>query len=252
VFWGAPLLLAATTLAALYSFVGAEVQRPPSDPAKILGNLGAILLFAGISIFMYNRLRTRKGAWGRATYSDWLLLGMLFSLVVTGAFLELARYTGAGSVAYSLYLVHLVIVFAAFVYAPYGKFAHVFYRTVALTFAGRGRSGGVLLGKRTKAAIQGAVLATLMGLLAWHTIFWHMNGQQAELFNAIGDSFWDKVKSVGYNLGVMAAAGVLLGLFMERFTDVLGYEVKKIEHFAEEEPAESGATAGVRPGEQPA
>jgi hypothetical protein len=60
------------------------------------------------------------------------------------------------------------------------------------------------------------------------------------------------VKSVGYNLGVMAAAGVLLGLFMERFTDVLGYEVKKIEHFAEEEPAESGATAGVRPGEQPA
>ena len=108
------------------------------------------------------------------------------------------------------------------------------------------------MGKRTKAAIQGAVLATLMGLLAWHTIFWHMNGQQAELFNAIGDSFWDKVKSVGYNLGVMAAAGVLLGLFMERFTDVLGYEVKKIEHFADEEAVESGATAGVRPGEQPA
>jgi hypothetical protein len=28
----------------------------------------------------------------------------------------------------------LVLVFAAFVYAPYGKFAHVFYRAAALTF----------------------------------------------------------------------------------------------------------------------
>jgi len=155
-------------------------------------------------------------------------------------------------VAYSLYLVHLVIVFAAFVYAPYGKFAHVFYRTVALTFAGRGRSGGVLLGKRTRAAIEGAVLATLMGLLVWQTILWHSNGTQGDLFNAIGDSFWDTVKGVGYNLGLMAAAGVLLGLFMERLTDVIGYEVKKIEHFAEEDESESGATAGVRPGEQPA
>jgi quinone-modifying oxidoreductase subunit QmoC len=249
-FYAAPFLLLAAGLAAIYGFIGAEVQRPPSDPAKIFGNLGAILLFVGISIFIYNRLRTRKGAWGRANYSDWLLLGMLLLLVVTGAAMEVARYAGAGSSAYSLYLVHLVIVFAAFVYAPYGKFAHTFYRTAALAFAGRGGSGGVLLGKRTKAAMQAAVLASLMGLLAWHTIWWHMNGQEAELFRGIGDNWWATVKGVGYNLGLMAAAGALLGLFMERFTDLIGYEVKKIEHFADEEAPEPGAREDSGTGEQ--
>lgn len=59
---------------------------------------------------------------------------MILMLVVTGALLEVARYADAASLAYSLYLVHLVVVFAAFAYAPHGKFAHVFYRAAALAF----------------------------------------------------------------------------------------------------------------------
>jgi quinone-modifying oxidoreductase subunit QmoC len=135
VFYGTPFLLLATTLAAIYSFTGAEVQRPASDPAKILGNLGAILIFAGIVAFAFNRVRAHKGSWGLGAYTDWLLLGMILMLVVTGAFLEVARYADAADVAYSLYLVHLIFVFVAFAYAPHGKFAHVFYRAAALAFA---------------------------------------------------------------------------------------------------------------------
>jgi quinone-modifying oxidoreductase subunit QmoC len=141
VFYGTPFLLLATALAAIYSFTGAEVQRPASDPAKILGNLGAILLFAGLVIFAYNRLRTKKGSWGLGSYVDWFLLGMVFLLVVTGALLEVARYADAASLAYSLYLVHLIVVFTAFAYAPHGKFAHVFYRAAAMAFA---KSRGLL------------------------------------------------------------------------------------------------------------
>jgi hypothetical protein len=88
---------------------------------------------------------------------------------------------------------------------------------------------------RLKAAWQGLVLAVLMGLLAWHTISWHMNGEHGELFDAIGDTLWDTAKGVGYYAGLMAATGVLLGLFMERLTDFFGYEVKKIEHFEDSE-----------------
>jgi quinone-modifying oxidoreductase subunit QmoC len=134
VFYGTPFLLLATSLAAIYSFTGAEVQRPASDPAKILGNLGAILIFAGIVVFAFNRVRAKKGSWGLGSYTDWLLLGMILLLVVTGALLEVARYADAASLAYSLYLVHLLFVFVAFAYAPHGKFAHVFYRAAALAF----------------------------------------------------------------------------------------------------------------------
>lgn len=88
---------------------------------------------------------------------------------------------------------------------------------------------------RLNAAWQGIVLAALMGLLAWQTISWHNSGEHGELFDAIGDSFWDTVKGVGYYVGLMAATGALLGLFMERLTDFFGYEVKKIEHFENSE-----------------
>ena len=142
VFYGTPFLLLATSLAAIYSFTGAEVQRPASDPAKILGNLGAILIFTGIVVFAFNRLRAKKGSWGLGSYTDWLLLGMVLMLVVTGVVLEVARYADAANVAYSLYLVHLIFVFVAFAYAPHGKFAHVFYRAAALAFAKSRGLGG--------------------------------------------------------------------------------------------------------------
>jgi len=243
VFYGTPFLLLAAGIAAIYTFTGAEVQRPPSDVAKIFGNLGGLLVFVGVVLFAYNRLRTKRGTWGRGSYVDWFLLGIILLLVVTGAVMEVARYAGSGPAAYSLYLVHLVLVFAAFVYAPYGKFAHVFYRVAALTFARTRAPGGRTLGlnfaRRLKAAAQALVLATLVGLLAWHTIHWHMNGEQGRLFDGIGDGWWETVRGVGYNLGLMAAAGVLLGLFMERLTEVIGYRVKRIEHFAEEDAPES-------------
>lgn len=94
--------------------------------------------------------------------------------------------------------------------------------------------------KRLNAAWQGLALAVLIGLLAWHTIWWHDNGQHEELFNALGESAWDTTKACAYYVGLMMATGVLLGFFMERLTDFFGYEVKKIEHFEESEEADAG------------
>jgi len=98
------------------------------------------------------------------------------------------------------------------------------------------------LGKRTKAAIQAVILAALMGLLTWHTIWWHVNGTHKELFDAIGESGWSTAKAVFYNVGLMVAAGMLLGFFSEKITQIMGYEVKKIDHFADESEPEPTTT----------
>jgi quinone-modifying oxidoreductase subunit QmoC len=142
VFYGTPFLLLAAGIAAIYTFIGADVQRPPSDVAKIFGNLGGLLVFAGLCVLVYNRFRAKKGTWGRGSYADWFFIVLVFLLVVTGALMEVARYAGSGSAAYSLYMVHLVFVFAAFVYAPYGKFAHAFYRAAALAYTKLRVAGG--------------------------------------------------------------------------------------------------------------
>jgi hypothetical protein len=94
--------------------------------------------------------------------------------------------------------------------------------------------------RRLNAAWQGLVLAVLIGLLAWHTISWHDSGEHGEIFDAIGDNVWDTAKGCAYYVGLMAAAGLLLGLFMEKLTDFFGYEVERIEHFEESEEADGG------------
>jgi len=132
-FYGTPFLLFATALAAFYSLTGQEVQRPLSDPAKVTGNIGALGLVVGLTILIYNRVRAKRELWGVASYFDWFLLWIIYLAALTGVFLEVSRYSGLSTLAYSIYMVHLVIVFTMFTYAPYGKFAHSFYRTVALT-----------------------------------------------------------------------------------------------------------------------
>jgi quinone-modifying oxidoreductase subunit QmoC len=47
---------------------------------------------------------------------------------------ELFRYSGS-PLAYYAYLGHLVIVFTLIAYAPYTKFGHLLYRTLAYVWA---------------------------------------------------------------------------------------------------------------------
>ncbi len=96
--------------------------------------------------------------------------------------------------------------------------------------------------RRLKAAWQGLVLAVLIGLLMWQTISWQSSGEQARIFDAIGESTWDTTKASAYYVGLMMVTGLLLGLFMERLTDFFGYEVKKIEHFEDSEEPDAGET----------
>ncbi len=113
-----------------------------SNPAKILGNVGAIALLVGISLITINRFKQEE----KGAYFDWLLIITIFGLVLTGILTEVARLAGTAVGAYSIYAVHLIFIFVLFAYLPFSKLAHMFYRTVALVYLGySGRAEPVVL-----------------------------------------------------------------------------------------------------------
>jgi quinone-modifying oxidoreductase subunit QmoC len=128
VFWGFILLLFVTFFAILSTLL---FEYPLSffNPIKIAGNAGALMLFVGSSLMIFNRLTKRNGL--QSSYPDWFFLISFWMLTLSGMLVEGARFH-EWSFAYHLYFIHLVLVWIIILYFPYTKFAHFLYRTVAL------------------------------------------------------------------------------------------------------------------------
>lgn len=107
---------------------------PQYDPMKIIGNVSAVLLLAGILQVITNRRKNTDKA-GAGSYYDWLFISVITTLVVTGILSEVLRLADVRLLAYPVYFIHLVTVFFLFAYAPFSKMAHMAYRTTALVFA---------------------------------------------------------------------------------------------------------------------
>ncbi len=127
------LLLAIGTAIEIFMIyaLGTELPLAQLSLPKIFGHLGFIALVAGLVIVIRQRMNVDETK-RKNTYQDWYLLGVLLIVALTGQGLEFARYTGAAGLSYVVYFVHLVFVFALIGYFPYSKFAHMFYRFVAI------------------------------------------------------------------------------------------------------------------------
>ncbi|MEK7308977.1 MAG: hypothetical protein AAB089_07890, partial [Nitrospirota bacterium] len=144
VFYGFVLLGITTAIGVLY--IDVLHQEPPFTltygiPIKIIGNAGAIVLLLGVFLMIVNRFKNAAKV-GVGSYFDWLLIFIIAVVAVSGIMAELTRIAGKASLAYPVYFVHLVFVFSLFIYLPYSKLAHMFYRATALCFAkysGRGK-----------------------------------------------------------------------------------------------------------------
>ncbi|UCF36283.1 MAG: quinone-interacting membrane-bound oxidoreductase complex subunit QmoC [Acidobacteriota bacterium] len=104
------------------------------DPAKIIANLGALALVAGCLIAMVERIANTK-TMGRSTEFDWLFLGILFLVGVTGLVTEGLRFAESVTAGYTVYFIHLILAFMLLIYLPFSKFSHAIYRTLAMTYA---------------------------------------------------------------------------------------------------------------------
>jgi quinone-modifying oxidoreductase subunit QmoC len=136
-FYGFLGLAIVGTVAGVGTMTGA--LRTPlalTSPLKIFANAVAIVALVGVTLLLVRRIG--KPA---STYFDWFFLATLAGVVFTGIASELLRLAELRAM-YAVYFVHLVLVFSLLLYAPYSKFAHLAYRTVAMakTAAFKGRS----------------------------------------------------------------------------------------------------------------
>lgn len=112
---------------------------------KLFANFSAGLILVGIILLLVERAKSdqRKEI---TTYFDSFFLLVLAGVAATGILSELLRLAQSAELMYSVYFVHLVLIFNLFLYAPYSKFAHLVYRTVAMA-ATRASSSGESVGE---------------------------------------------------------------------------------------------------------
>ncbi len=102
-------------------------------PVRLLGTLAGAALIYGTSVLIVRRLRKSDRSSVHSTTSDWTFLTMLWVAGVTGFALELALYLpSAPAWGYPMFLVHVAVAMALVLLVPFGKFAHVLYRPLAL------------------------------------------------------------------------------------------------------------------------
>ncbi|HQX80414.1 MAG TPA: MFS transporter [Vicinamibacterales bacterium] len=95
-------------------------------------DIAAVMVLAGISLSLWRRMSDR-GAFAVQTFAmDFVPLLMLFAISVTGLALTVSAMYLRGSFYGFLAITHAITVIAGLLYAPFGKFFHIFQRPAQL------------------------------------------------------------------------------------------------------------------------
>lgn len=134
--WGFLGLLGATIADYGLELLGVKATGtavPIWYPVRLIGTLAGLALVYGTSVLIARRLRKSDRSSVHSTTSDWTFLTMLWVAGVTGFALELALYLpSAPAWGYPMFLIHVAVAMALVLLVPFGKFAHVMYRPIAL------------------------------------------------------------------------------------------------------------------------
>ncbi len=133
--WGFLGLFIATALDYLLELVHMKATGtwvPLWYPTRLLGTIAGIFLLYGTSTIFIRRLRKDDTSYEKSSISDWAFLTLMWLAGVTGFILELIDYLPPTGVSYWIFLAHLVVVGELLLLAPFSKFAHAIYRSIAL------------------------------------------------------------------------------------------------------------------------
>jgi quinone-modifying oxidoreductase subunit QmoC len=125
---------------------------PFYHPQRIWGYYATgALLYATVS-FMVSRWRKADPMHRFSEASDWIFLFMLFLTTLSGILMHILRLAGLPTATYMSYVIHLAIaVPMLIVEVPFGKWAHLLYRPLALYLASV-KEAAVLRMKQTATA----------------------------------------------------------------------------------------------------
>lgn len=120
-----------TTLAAVYQdFLGWLPPYPLTSAPVIFGSVGGVAMIVGTVGLLWFKRKSDPAPGGSAGANlDYIFLGVLGLVSLSGMLTLAFRSTHAMG---SLLTIHLGLVAAMFLTAPYGKFVHFLYRTLAL------------------------------------------------------------------------------------------------------------------------
>lgn len=131
IMWGFLGLLAATSLDLFFKTPFSQV--PIYYPMRLLGTVAGLFVIYGTSVALIRRFRRPDKYSSHSLLSDWLFLGLLWGVTLTGFMMEIYVYMPAGSIgAYIVFLVHVVGAMMLVLLLPFTKFAHAVLRPVAL------------------------------------------------------------------------------------------------------------------------
>ena len=131
--WGFVGLLLATTLDMFFKHDHDELVSV-LYPIRLLGIISGIFFLIGVSAFILMRLFKVNKFYAKSTFEDYFILIDLWIIGFTGLLLTFILYVNAipASLGYLIFVLHIVAFFELMIFAPFTKFAHVWYRTFAV------------------------------------------------------------------------------------------------------------------------
>ncbi len=100
---------------------------------RLLGIISGTFFVIGVSAFILMRLFKVNKYYSNSTFEDYFILVTLWIIGVSGVLLTATLYWNfiPAPFAYAFFIIHITAFFELMVFAPFTKFAHVWYRTFA-------------------------------------------------------------------------------------------------------------------------
>ena len=132
------LMLSYVTMLVLIMFFLREMASGPSIDWRVhvFGYLASAGLIVAVVLNLRGRLKKDSPQHAHSHESDWMFLILLLFVAVTGVLQHILHRSGLDAAANVVYVVHLMGVVPMLVLeVPFGKWAHLAYRPLALYFA---------------------------------------------------------------------------------------------------------------------